>query len=270
MTQPLFTRTAWLLLCGLALAGPAAAQITFYEHDNFEGRSFTTRRAVENLARAGFNDLASSAVVGPQRWEVCPDAGYRGNCTVLRPGSYPSLRALGLNDKVSSARTVLQSAQVDDNRYSPAPPYDSRRRNNERLYQANVTFARAVMGEPGQRCWIERQEVSGDNGRNDNVPATIAGAVIGGILGHQIGGGTGRDIATAGGVLGGAVVGNRLGKRNDGPRVQEVQRCATTPASKRPDHWDVGYEFRGTAHRVQMTTQPGQTITVNRQGEPRT
>ena len=269
MTKTTHLRTTWMLLSSLALAGSATAQITFYEHDNFEGRSFVARRAVENLTRAGFNDLASSAVVGPQRWEVCPDAGFRGNCTVLRPGSYPSLRSLGLNDRVSSARTVLQSAQVDDNRYAPPPPYDSRRRNNERLFQANVTFVRAVMGEPGQRCWIERQEVSGDSGRN-NVPATIAGAVIGGILGHQIGGGTGRDIATAGGVLGGAVVGNRLSKRNDGTTVQEVQRCAATPASNRPDHWDVGYEFRGTAHRVQMTTQPGATITVNRRGEPRT
>lgn len=269
MTHPYANRPAWMLLCCLAWAAPAAAQVTFYEHDNFEGRSFVARRAVENLARAGFNDLASSVVVGPQRWEVCTDAGYRGNCTVLRQGSYTSLRALGLNDKVSSARAVLRNAQVDDGRYAPPPPYDSRRRNNERLYQANVTFARAVMGEPGQRCWIERQQVSGDGDRN-NVPATIAGAVIGGILGHQIGGGTGRDIATAGGVLGGAVLGNRLSKRSDGSTVQEVQRCTSTPASNRPHHWDVGYEFRGTAHRVQMTTAPGATITVNRQGEPRT
>lgn len=269
MTSPLFSRSAWLLLGCLAWAGPAAAQITFYEHDNFEGRSFVARRAVENLSEIGFNDLASSAVVGPQRWEVCPDAGFRGNCTVLRPGSYPSLRALGLNDKVSSARTVLQSAQVEDGRYSPPPPYDSRRRNNERLFEADVTYVRAVMGEPSQRCWMERQEVSTDNNRN-NVPAAIAGAVIGGILGHQVGGGTGRDIATAGGVLGGAVVGNRLGKRNDGTTTQDVQRCATTPASNRPHHWDVGYEFRGTAHRVQMITEPGPTITVNRKGEPRT
>ena len=266
MTNHLLARPTWLLLCCLAAAGPAAAQITFYEHDNFEGRSFVARRAVENLARAGFNDLASSAVVGPQRWEVCPDAGYRGGCTVLRPGSYPSLRSLGLNDKVSSARTVLQSAQVDDDRYAPPPPYDSRRRNNERLYQADVTFVRAVMGEPGQRCWIERQEVSGDSGRN-NVPATIAGAVIGGILGHQIGGGTGRDIATVGGAVAGGVIGADSGRgREDEPR--ELRRCENVVSSV-PAYRDVGYRFRGVDHQVQLHSAPGATVQVNLQGEPR-
>lgn len=48
--------------------------------------------------------------------------------------------------------------------------------------------------------------------------ASGAGAVLGGVagavLGHQIGGGTGRDIATVAGAVGGAVVGNNVEKRN--------------------------------------------------------
>jgi outer membrane lipoprotein SlyB len=36
------------------------------------------------------------------------------------------------------------------------------------------------------------------------------GAVIGGLLGNQIGGGSGRTIATAAGAIGGAVVGNQV------------------------------------------------------------
>ena len=36
------------------------------------------------------------------------------------------------------------------------------------------------------------------------------GAVIGGLLGNQVGGGTGRTIATAAGAIGGAVVGNQV------------------------------------------------------------
>lgn len=43
---------------------------------------------------------------------------------------------------------------------------------------------------------------------------TIIGGVVGGVLGHQVGGGTGKDIATAAGVVGGAVVGHELDKRN--------------------------------------------------------
>lgn len=36
------------------------------------------------------------------------------------------------------------------------------------------------------------------------------GAVIGGLLGNQVGGGTGRTLATAAGAIGGAVVGNQV------------------------------------------------------------
>jgi outer membrane lipoprotein SlyB len=36
------------------------------------------------------------------------------------------------------------------------------------------------------------------------------GAVIGGLLGNQVGGGTGRQLATVAGAVGGAVVGNQV------------------------------------------------------------
>jgi hypothetical protein len=31
----------------------------------------------------------------------------------------------------------------------------------------------------------------------------------------------------------------------------------------------VGYRFRGVQHQVQMNTEPGETVRVNRAGEPR-
>jgi len=40
-------------------------------------------------------------------------------------------------------------------------------------------------------------------------------------------------------------------------------------ADARPAYWDVVYNFRGQQHRVQMTSPPGQTVTVNGAGEPR-
>ena len=94
--------------------------------------------------------------------------------------------------------------------------------------------------------------------------------MIGGILGHQVGGGTGKAIATAGGAVAGAVVGSNIGRDGGGQtRVQDVQRCENTPNQGRPEYWDVTYNFRGLEHHIQMTTPPGATVTVNRQGEPR-
>jgi outer membrane lipoprotein SlyB len=41
---------------------------------------------------------------------------------------------------------------------------------------------------------------------------TVAGGVVGGVLGSQVGGGRGRDAATAAGVVGGAVIGHQMEK----------------------------------------------------------
>jgi hypothetical protein len=248
----------------IALSAQAAAQITFYEDDGFSGRSFSTSRQVGNFDRAGFNDRASSVVVFSERWEVCDDAQFRGRCVVLRPGRYPSLSAMGLNDRVSSVRSVSRNTSIDDTRYAPAPEtiYDNRRRNNERLFEANVTSVRAVLGQAEQRCWIEREQVG-----SSNVPGAIMGGIIGGVLGHQVGGGRGNDIATAGGAVAGAAIGSNAGR--DGGYSQNVQRCAETGNRGQPTYWDVTYTFRGLEHRMQMMSPPGRTITVNRDGEPR-
>jgi uncharacterized protein YcfJ len=262
---------AALTLTAAAAVMQASAQVTFYENDGFQGRSFTTQQQIGDFQRSGFNDRASSVMVQRDQWEVCTDAAFQGKCVVLRPGRYESLSAMGMNDRVSSVRVVSGNARVEDGRYAPAPRpyYDSRRRNNERLYQANVDSVRAVVGPPEQRCWIEREQIVQDH-RSANVPGGIAGAVIGGILGHQIGGGTGRNLATVGGVVAGAAIGANVGRGGEQQvATQDVQRCASAPNDGRPDFWDVGYTFRGLEHHVQTTAPPGPTITVNRRGEPR-
>ncbi len=251
---------------------PATVQITFYEREGFQGRSFTTRDQIDNFGRFGFNDSASSVVVVGEPREVCEDAAFRGRCVVLRPGRYSSLSEIGLNERISSVRTVGANTRIEDNRYIPPPVgfYNYQRRDDERLYEARVTSVRAVVGTPEQRCWVEREQVAQDQG-NANVPAAIAGAIIGGILGHQVGGGRGKDVATAGGAIAGAAVGANIGRDNNGQPVytQDVQRCSNVPRQARADYWDVTYNFRGQEYRMQMTTPPGTTVTVNGQGEPR-
>jgi uncharacterized protein YcfJ len=249
-----------------------AAEVTFFEQEGFAGQSFTSDNAVENLQRQNFNDRASSAVVVAGQWEVCEDAGYRGRCVVLRTGRYPSLATMGLNDRVSSVRIVNGDVPTAQRRDVPAAVDnpDFRRRNNERLYEANVSSVRAVVGPPEQRCWVEQEQVTQDS-RNSNVPGAIAGALLGGILGHQVGGGAGKDLATVGGAVAGAAIGANAGRNNSAPQTtaQDVQRCRDVPSQARPQFWDVTYSFRGMEHRVQLTSPPGPTVTVNELGEPR-
>lgn len=254
-------------------ASPEGAQVIFYEREEFGGRSFTADTLVGDFARAGFNDRASSAVVLGGRWEVCTDSEFRGRCLILRPGRYPSLAAMGVDNMISSVRNIRREAFVEDNRYAPAPfaVYDNRRRSDERLYEVSVTSVKAVVGPAEQRCWVEQEPVAQTRG-NANIGGAVVGALIGGILGHQVGGGAGKDLATVGGAIAGGVIGSNVGRDANGQPVQtqNVQRCASTPSQAPPAYWEVTYTFRGQAHRVQMATQPGPTLTVNEQGEPRT
>ena len=107
-------------------ATQVSANITFYEHDGFRGRAFTTDRQVNNFGNQGFNDWGSSVVVDRGSWEVCTDARFEGRCVVLRRGSYESLSALGMNDQTSSVRPVSgrSNCQNEAPVPLPAPTYE--------------------------------------------------------------------------------------------------------------------------------------------------
>ena len=105
----------------LTVAGHAVAQVTFYENDNYQGRSFTTQQPVGDLERFGFNERASSVLVLGERWEACEDVRYGGRCVVLRPGQYGSLTAMGLSGRITSVRAIAAGQGVPDNRYAPLP-----------------------------------------------------------------------------------------------------------------------------------------------------
>jgi Beta/Gamma crystallin len=228
----------------IAVSTQVGAQVIFYENEGYTGRSFNTERQVANLQEYGFNDRASSVVVLRDLWEVCEDARYSGRCAVLRAGRYPSLSAMGLNNRVSSVRTVNRNSRIAKDRYAPPtqPIYDNHRRKNERVYEANVSSVRAVVGPPERRCWIEREQAIQER-RDSNSPEAMVEALLGGILGHQI--------------------------SNRQPSMRDVERCSTGPSRGVPRYWDVSYTFRGIEHRIQTATPPGATVTVNRLGEPR-
>ena len=261
-----------LAVGSLIVATHAAAQVTFYEGEGFRGRAFTTSDRVVNFGRTGFNDRASSVVVDKGRWEVCEHANFGGRCVVLRRGSYATLANLQMENTISSVRPADKRKRYDNeiDAQMDRPDYAWRRRANERVFEAPVTSVHAVMGAPTERCWVERQQVSEPARGERNVGGAIAGALVGGVLGHQVGGGTGKDLATVGGAVAGGVIGSNVGRDNSGYAygTRDVSRCEST-ASGTPAYWDVTYNFRGRDHQLQMTTAPGTVIAVNRDGEPR-
>jgi hypothetical protein len=99
------------VIAGFAAAGAAAAaDITLFENDNYNGRRLRSTTSVSNLGNSGFNDRASSVVIHNGQWQICSDAYFRGRCITLGPGDYPSLRSMGLNDSISSVRDLWDRA----------------------------------------------------------------------------------------------------------------------------------------------------------------
>jgi hypothetical protein len=101
-----FLRTLAITIGCVTAMTALAADITFYEREGLRGRSFTANSPVQNFEYIGFNDRAQSLVIGSGSWEICSDAYFGGRCVSLAPGDYPSLRSMGLERSVSSARPV--------------------------------------------------------------------------------------------------------------------------------------------------------------------
>lgn len=88
----------------------------------------------------------------------------------------------------------------------------------------------------------------------------LLGAVAGGAAGNAIGDGGGRAIATLIGLVGGALVGDRI-EGDNAPQYQNVQQCGNqTFYENRTVAYNVVYEFAGKQYQVQMPNDPGPTV----------
>jgi uncharacterized protein YcfJ len=78
------------------------------------------------------------------------------------------------------------------------------------------------------RVVCEDVQVTQNNTSDPNrITGTAIGAVAGGVVGNQIGGGRGRTLATVGGAVAGGVVGNQVQRnnQNNNATVRTERRC---------------------------------------------
>ena len=66
------------------------------------------------------------------------------------------------------------------------------------------------------------------------------GAVLGGVLGHQIGSGSGNTIATIGGAALGAFLGSRIGRSMDRDDQRKTAAALESSPDKRATTWHAG------------------------------
>lgn len=123
------------VLAAASLAFPAlsaqAAEFQIYTAPGFGGASIELRGETPDVSGLGnFHDQAASLIVN-DRWEVCTEANYRGDCVVVGPGRYPTLNA-PIRGRIGSIRPLaVKQAEERRNNYAaapvPAPREDLRR-----------------------------------------------------------------------------------------------------------------------------------------------
>jgi uncharacterized protein YcfJ len=133
-----------------------------------------------------------------------------------------------------------------------------------------------------EECWSEQRRgyeertvTRQDNGAPIGA-ATVLGAIAGGVLGHQVGGGHGKDAATAGGAIVGGIVGNQI-DRDQGnvvppsqsveverrPVTREVERCRTVQEVREVAvGYDVRYRYGNREFVTRLPYDPGRRVKV--------
>ena len=124
------------------------------------------------------------------------------------------------------------------------------------------------VNSPRRECWTEYRETSRREQRGgNNIGGAIVGGVVGGLLGNQVGGGHGKEVATAGGAIAGAIIGNQVQTRDDYRRDDDhyrpVDRCSNRDQwERRLTGYEVRYEYRGHTYQSFMQRDPGERIPV--------
>ena len=158
--------------------------------------------------------------------------------------------------------TGLLGAQAQAQAQAMTYTDNARVRNAEPQYE-NVTI-------PRNECsshWINEDRYSGGAGQNRQYGGAIVGGLAGAILGNQVGGGSGKNAATALGAAIGAITGDRLANRDERGQYEstqrEVQRCRTVHDTQtRISGYRVTYEYRGQNYTTLMRSDPGNSLQV--------
>ena len=163
-----------------------------------------------------------------------------------------------------------QPAAPDQSSAGQAPP----NKGNEvaaagALESSDAEYARvvSVAAVTGPRRVCTNETVTEQRKPNDQhqVAGTVIGAIAGGVIGNQFGGGKGKTLATVGGAVGGGVVGKEVQRNHQANDTvtHVVKRChmVEQPAGAAP-LYDVVYAYQGENVHVRLDHDPGDRLAL--------
>lgn len=152
------------------------------------------------LAVAAFSVTLVSLVGAASILGLLPYSQAKGSATpeisAAAPANQPLIAQAPQQQPQPQPRQIVERRTVVHHAYAPARQAS---RNDDRTDVAQAPVQRAPAPAPAPQ--------------NSAVGIGL-GAVVGGLLGNQVGDGKGRTLATIAGAVGGAYAGNEIAKRN--------------------------------------------------------
>ena len=143
---------------------------------------------------------------------------------------------------------------------------------NDTARVRNVAPQYENVSVPRNECtnqWVTEQQPAVSS---RNYGGLAIGGVAGALLGNQVGGGRGREAATAVGAVVGALAGEHFAKQNNfgggyqqasQPQQRQVQNCRTVnDVQSRLTGYQVEYEYRGQVYSTVTRENPGRTLPI--------
>ncbi|HET6805607.1 MAG TPA: glycine zipper 2TM domain-containing protein [Frateuria sp.] len=129
----------------------------------------------------------------------------------------------------------------------------------------SVDPVRKTVNNPRQVCHDEVVSHSEAPKDQHQIAGTAIGAVAGGLLGHQVGGGKGKTLATVAGAVAGGYAGKKIQQNRQHPNVTTTteRKCETVnDTSTKVVGYNVRYEYNGVTRTVRMDHDPGDRVQV--------
>jgi uncharacterized protein YcfJ len=131
------------------------------------------------------------------------------------------------------------------------------------------------VSEPVQECWQETVQASEGPFSYNHVGGTLIGSALGTVVGNQIGHGRGKDVARVAGALIGGAIGHNVSvdrrRQLHGDRGRVVERCDVRyrdSTEERIDGYEVTYEYAGRQYVTRLPYDPGQSLRIRVDVEP--
>ncbi|HLA75639.1 MAG TPA: glycine zipper 2TM domain-containing protein [Gammaproteobacteria bacterium] len=132
-----------------------------------------------------------------------------------------------------------------------------------RVIDVDPIYETTYISTPRRECYDE--SVTHYREGSDSYTGMIAGGIIGGVAGNQVGKGRGNDVATVAGALLGGSIGRDLTRGGSRAYTEVERRCEEIDHHYKERHvsgYQVTYRYQGRIHTTHTDYHPGKKIRI--------